>query len=97
MPLNEKELEKLTQLCHIECTEEEKKKLRANLSDILSYIDELQQVNTDGISPCSHVLEGASNVWREDEVGEILPRDLFLSNAPSQIGGMIKIPSITEL
>jgi len=95
MTLNEKELEKLTQLCHIECTEEEKKKLRSNLSDILSYIDQLQKVNTDGIPPCSHVLE-SSNIWREDEIGETLPRDLFLSNAPSQIGGMIKIPSNAE-
>src|ERR1700761_6657039 len=94
--LDEKEIEKLTKLCRIECTEEEKKKLRANLSRVLAYVDQLKEINTEGVPPCNHVLEEMHNVWREDTIGEILPRELFLANAPSQVGGMIKVPPIIK-
>lgn len=94
--LDEKEIEKLIHLCRIECTEEEKKKLRANLSRVLAYVDQLKEINTEGIPPCNHVLDEMHNVWREDTIGEILPRELFLANAPSQVGGMIKVPPIIK-
>jgi aspartyl-tRNA(Asn)/glutamyl-tRNA(Gln) amidotransferase subunit C len=96
MTFDDEELDKLTHLSRIECTEEEKKKLKKNLSRVLSYVEQLKEVNTDGISPCNHVLETMSNIWRDDEVGELLPRDLFLSNAPAHVGGMIRVPPVIQ-
>ena len=92
--LTEEEFLKLTKLCRIECTEEEKKTLSSNISKILSYIDLLQEVDTKGVPPCSHVMEQLSNVMREDKVGPTLPREEFLANAPAHIGGMIRVPTI---
>jgi aspartyl-tRNA(Asn)/glutamyl-tRNA(Gln) amidotransferase subunit C len=94
MDFSERELEKLMRLSRIECTEEEKKKLRANLTRILAYFQQLKRVNTDGVAACDHVLESMHSVWREDEVGPLLERELFLSNAPSHVGGMIRVPPV---
>lgn len=93
---HEDDLNKLMKLSRIECTEEEKKNLYNSLSRVVSYIDQLQEVNTQGVAACNHVLEGMHNIMREDEVGSTLSRDVFLSNAPSHVGGMIRVPPIIK-
>ena len=93
---DEKELEKLTKLCRIACTEEEKKTIHQKLSKILNYIEQLNEVDTEHVEPCNRVLEALCNVMRKDEVGEPLPREEFLSNAPSHVGGMIRVPSVIK-
>lgn len=94
---DEKELEKLAELCRIECSEEEKKTICANLSRVLDYIEQLAEVDTEGVSPCVQVLETLKNVMRDDEVGSPLSREAFLSNAPAQIGGMIRVPPVIKI
>lgn len=97
MPQLDKEtIAYLTQLSRIECSEEEQEKLLKNLDDVISYIGQLQEVNTDNVPPCNCVLKQLSNVMRDDLVGEILPRDLFLENAPSHVGGMIRVPPVLK-
>lgn len=92
----EEDLTKLTKLCRIECTETEKKVLFERLKKILGYIEQLSTVDTSGVPECDHVLETLSNVMREDKVGELLSRDLFLENAPSHVGGMIRVPPVLK-
>jgi aspartyl-tRNA(Asn)/glutamyl-tRNA(Gln) amidotransferase subunit C len=93
---DEKDLLKLAKLSRIECSEEEQKKLLHNLKNILAYVEQLKEVDTEGVPPCSHVLETLVNVMREDEVGATLSRDLFLSNAPAHTGGMIRVPPVIK-
>lgn len=93
---DEKELDKLAKLCRIECTEDEKKALSSQIADILSYVEQLKQVDTEGVSPCDCVLGTLMNVMREDEVGQLLSRELFLANAPSHVGGMIRVPPVIK-
>lgn len=93
---DEKELEKLAKLCRIECTEDEKKALHKQLAHVLKYVEQLKEVDTTGVEPCYRVLETLSNVMREDEVGELLPRELFLANAPAHVGGMIRVPPVIK-
>lgn len=92
--MEEKDLTKLVKLARLECGEEEKKRLRASLTNVLKYIDLLKEVETEGVKPCSHSFEALFNVMREDKVGETLPRELFLSNAPAHTGGMVRVPPI---
>jgi aspartyl-tRNA(Asn)/glutamyl-tRNA(Gln) amidotransferase subunit C len=93
---DEKELANLFHLCRIECTEEEKKKLLGNLRRVLSYIGLLEEVDTGGVKPCNHLVETIANVLREDAIGELLPRETFLANSPSHVGGMIKVPPVMK-
>lgn len=93
---DEKELEQLIQLCRIECTAEEKKALQSHLSNVLKYVEQLQEVDVTGVEPCYSVLETVVNAMREDEVKDLLPRELFLANAPAHVGGMIRVPPVIK-
>jgi aspartyl-tRNA(Asn)/glutamyl-tRNA(Gln) amidotransferase subunit C len=92
--MEESDFNKLSRLCRISCTEEEKKKFSKSIEDILSYIQQLQEIDTEGVPPCLTVLETLTNKLREDIPEEPLSRDLFLANSPSQVGGMIRIPPV---
>lgn len=93
--LDKETIKKLTQLCRIDCTEEEQESLLVDLQKVLQYIEQLQEINTENVPPCNHVLEMV-NVMREDLVGEAMDRELFLANAPSHIGGMIRVPPVMK-
>lgn len=94
--LNSDTIAQLTRLCRIDCTEEEKKSLLHDLKKILAYIEQLKEIDTENVSPCLQVLEDACNVMRDDETGGLLERETFLANAPSHIGGMIKVPPVIK-
>ena len=52
-----------------------------------------QQIDTEGVEPLAHVLP-IKNVLRSDEVGETLPKEKVLANAPNEIDGMFGVPKI---
>lgn len=94
--LTKETIKYLTELSRIDCTEEEQDALFQDLQSILRYVEQLQEIDTEKIPPCNHVLEGIANVTRGDIVGEVMPREAFLENAPSQIGGMIRVPPVIK-
>lgn len=65
------------------------------LGAILEFIDQLKQVNTDGIEPLAHPLS-VSNVFREDVPTPPLSTDDALANAPKRIGDYFGVPAILE-
>jgi aspartyl-tRNA(Asn)/glutamyl-tRNA(Gln) amidotransferase subunit C len=93
---DESDLIKLMKLCKIACSSEEKERFYNSLSKVVSYMDQLNEVCTDGVSPCSHILETMHSVMREDIEKNDLTREAFLANAPSHVGGMIKVPSVMK-
>jgi aspartyl-tRNA(Asn)/glutamyl-tRNA(Gln) amidotransferase subunit C len=94
--LNKNTIKSLTQLSRIGCTEEEQESLLADLRKILNYIETLQSINTDNVPPCNQVLEEMNNVMRDDEVGETLPRELFLQNVALHVGGLVRVPTVKK-
>lgn len=94
--LDKETVQYLSRLSRIECTEEEQNALLNDLKKILDYVEQLQEIDTENVAPCCHVLEGMANVLREDVVGGVMDRQLFLDNAPSHIGGMIRVPPILK-
>lgn len=93
--LDEKTLEHLTRLCRVRCSQEEKNQLLNDLQQIFDYIEQLSDINTDGVEPCNSVLD-LTNVFREDLVveDERLDRDYFLENAPDSDAGFIRVPTV---
>jgi aspartyl-tRNA(Asn)/glutamyl-tRNA(Gln) amidotransferase subunit C len=89
-------LQQLKQLCRIDISEAEEEKLLKDLKRIVEHVDSLQTLDTEGVPPCSHVIEGQANVLRDDLVGETLPRERFLANAPDHIGGLIRVPAVIQ-
>lgn len=94
--LDKETIQQLTRLCRIDCTEEEQESLLNDLRKIIDYIEQLQQIDTEDVPPCNQVLENMSNIMREDIIGEVLNRESFLANAPSHIGGMIRVPPVLK-
>lgn len=92
--LNQEMIHRLTRLCRIDCSAEEQENLLKDLKEIVSYIEQLQEIDTKDVLPCNHILEGMANIMREDAVNTSLKRETFLANAPAHIGGMIRVPPV---
>jgi aspartyl-tRNA(Asn)/glutamyl-tRNA(Gln) amidotransferase subunit C len=92
--MEEADFNKLSKLCRISCTEDEKKAFLKSLDDVLEYVALLQDIDTEGVPPCHTVLETMTNTMREDIPQEPLSRDLFLANAPAHVGGMVRVPPV---
>ena len=93
MRLTQKEVEYVADLARIQVSEAEKEQLSHQLSSILTYMEELNQVDTKGIGPMAFVVSQA-NVLREDEVCESVSQDKAVGNAPSTKDGMFQVPKI---
>lgn len=90
-----KEVEHIAELARIELTEEEKKRFSDELSDVLGYVEQLQEVDTKNIEPVSQVT-CLVNVVREDvaeDFGED-GRKVMISNFPEKKDGCIKVKQV---
>lgn len=94
--MDESNFNKLCRLCRISATEEEKKHLLKSIDDILVYVSQLENVDTEGVMPCFTIHETLHTVMREDIPEAPLSRDLFLANAPAHVGGMIRFPRVLK-
>lgn len=94
--LTKESIKNLVKLSRIDCSEEEQDALLRDLEKILNLFEQLEEIDTENVSPCNQVIEGMANVMRDDIVGDVMPREVFLSNAPSQIGGMIRVPPVIK-
>lgn len=93
---DKKTINTLTELSRIRCSEEEQLSLLEDLKKIVAYIDTLNEIDTSNVAPCLQVVPAEGNVFREDDVKDILPRELFLSNVPAQIGGLVRVPLVMK-
>ncbi len=97
MSFNDQTLENLKRLCKIECSPEEDKSILERLNRVIEYMAQLKEVDTDQVQPCRYVLRSMlKNQMREDEVEDLLSREMFLSNASDQIGGMVRVPPVMK-
>jgi aspartyl-tRNA(Asn)/glutamyl-tRNA(Gln) amidotransferase subunit C len=95
MKITKKEVEHVARLARLELSELEKETLTDQLSNILTYVEQLNELDTKGVEPTSHVLD-INNVMREDVPEASLPQDLALANGPDKALGHYKVPKIIE-
>ncbi len=62
---------------------------------MLGWVDELRQVDTDGVEPMTSVV-GARLGLRPDVVSQSSDRDQILANAPDASGGFFTVPKVVE-
>lgn len=82
-------------LAKLELSEEEKETAKADMGRMLDYIDQLNQLDTSGVEPMSHVFP-LNNVFREDVVTNGDDREQILSNAPQSKEGSFQVPKTVE-
>jgi aspartyl-tRNA(Asn)/glutamyl-tRNA(Gln) amidotransferase subunit C len=93
MSVTKKDVEHIAKLARLEFTEEEKEKFTRQFNEILSYIEQLNKLDTSTVEPLSHVIE-LNNVFREDEVKPGLTPDKALMNAPAKTEKFFKVPKV---
>jgi aspartyl-tRNA(Asn)/glutamyl-tRNA(Gln) amidotransferase subunit C len=76
-------------------SEEEQQKIAVDLDRILDYIETMNELDTEGVEPMSHVLP-VKNVFREDVVVNEDNRTELLKNAPKQKDGSFAVPKTVE-
>lgn len=89
------DVEHVARLARLALSEAEKRQMRDELASILTYIDTLQTLDTEGVEPTAHVLP-VVNVVREDEPRPCLPAETMLANAPDRRDAFVRVPRILE-
>jgi len=95
MKITEDTVLAVSKLARLAITPTERTQFAEQLSSILTYAEKLNELNTDGIEPTSHVLP-LSNVFRKDNVRPSLSVDAVLGNAPEKEGHFFRVPKIIE-
>ena len=89
------EVKHVAHLARLAITEEEAEMFQKQLDAIITYAEQLNELDTTNIEPTSHVL-AMKNVMREDERKQGLPIEDVVKNAPDHKDGYIRVPSILE-
>ena len=90
-----REVEQVARLARLALSDAVKERMRRELDGILSYIDKLRALDTEGVPPTSHAVP-MTNVMREDEPVPSLPQADMLANAPDRSGDFFRVPKIIE-
>jgi aspartyl-tRNA(Asn)/glutamyl-tRNA(Gln) amidotransferase subunit C len=95
MSLDAAAVARIARLARIRLTDDEKTNLAVELSQVMSWVDELQSVDTEGVEPLTSVV-GARLKTRPDVVTLNVTRDEVLANAPEAMAGFFTVPKVVE-
>tara|TARA_R110002124_G_scaffold66818_1_gene181638 strand:- start:15 stop:302 length:288 start_codon:yes stop_codon:yes gene_type:complete len=95
MNIDSATLDKIANLARLEIKDSERTTLIQSLENVLSWMEQLNDVDTTGVAPLTHISE-ENNRWREDVGQNSLLREEALANAPSKNNRYIKVPKVIE-
>jgi len=95
MQIDDKLIAYLEELSRLRLSPREQEAAKVQLGDILTYIDQLGELDTTDVEALSHPFS-FTNFFREDEMRPSFDRDLMLQNAPQQKDGCFKVPKAVE-
>ena len=95
MRISRQQVQHVAELSRIQLSEQEEELFLSQLGRILSYVEKLNELNTDDVDMAFHTWD-LQNVFREDIRRESLPRGAALANAPERTGKAYKVPRVIE-
>ncbi|MDX2153132.1 MAG: Asp-tRNA(Asn)/Glu-tRNA(Gln) amidotransferase subunit GatC [Bryobacteraceae bacterium] len=98
MKITETEVRYIAGLANLNLSEQEVPKLRADLDEILTYIDKLNELDLTGVEPMAQVLYDAEETatMRDDVEHQPLGATIATANAPLAAQGFFKVPKVVE-
>jgi aspartyl-tRNA(Asn)/glutamyl-tRNA(Gln) amidotransferase subunit C len=93
MEVNDALIENLANLARLQFNTEETEELKKDLQRMISFVEKLNELNTDGVEPLLHMTDEI-NVLREDEIQGSISREKALQNAPLEDGVYFKVPKV---
>jgi len=85
----------IAMLARLKLTDEEVASFSGQLSAILDYISQLEEVNVEGVEPTAHAV-ALRNVFRDDVVRPSFDPDTALANAPDREESSFKVPKVLD-
>lgn len=95
MPISKDDVKYIANLARLKLSDKETEYFTGQLSSIISYIDQLKEVDTSSIEPTTHAMP-LHNVFREDRAKPALKAEDVLKNAPEKENNLFKVPRIIE-
>lgn len=93
--ISDETIEYVSILAKLELSREEREQAKQDMGRMLDYIDQLNELDTEGVEPMSHVFP-VNNVFREDVVTNGDDREAILKNAPEEKDGAFMVPRTVE-
>jgi len=97
MPITEADIEKIAQLAHLEITQEELKVFAPQIAEIVTYVEQLNEVDTTNVEPVLGGLtpEGELTDSARDDIVELsLGQKIALEEAPDAVAGHFRVPKV---
>ncbi len=95
MSLKTEDVKNIAHLARVAISDDAVDDYARDLSNILDLVDQMNQVDTDAVSPMAHPMDVAQRL-RPDEVTETNQRDKFQSIAPDVEAGLYRVPKVIE-
>ncbi len=95
MQIDDKIIDHLSTLAKLEFRGEERIQITKDLSQVLAFVDKLNELVTSGMEPLIF-MSGETNVLREDEVKQDISREDALKNASGKDSDYFKVPKVLE-
>lgn len=95
MALDKDTVRNIATLARIRVQEDKLDTLAGELNNILGWIEQLNEVDTDGVAPMTSVA-GSAPFTREDAITDGGCRDAVLANAPEETNGFFVVPKVVE-
>ena len=97
MPITQSDIEKIAQLAHLELREEELKTFGPQITEIIAYVEQLNELDTTNVEPALGGLtpQGeTTETLRLDEIRGSLGQKIALSQAPDPAEGHFRVPKV---
>lgn len=95
MKIDKSTVEKIAELSRLKFDDNAKEKLTSELNTIISWIDKLEEVDTDGVEPLTG-MSAEINVLREDEPSIHMSHEEALKNAPKKDSNYFRVPKVLD-
>ena len=95
MALSIDEVRWIARLARLELTDQELQTMTRQLGQIVEYVNQLQQVDTEGVEPLAHALD-IHNVFRDDQPAPSLTVADALANAPCRRQDFFSVPAVLD-
>ena len=97
MKIDNKLVLRLEELSRLELSAQERDKLQNSLNDILTMVEKLNELNTDGVEPLVYINEEGGSRLRNDEVRNELTTTRALQNAPDKNENYFRVPKVIDI
>lgn len=95
MIIDDELFDRLAKLSKLQFSDEERASIKGDLQKMLNFIDQINEIDTDGVEPLIHINSNI-NSFREDKPKTLITKEDALKNAPAKNDDFFKVPKVIK-